>query len=190
MKASLPFKFITAVKNSKHYVVFDYRDRTGKRKRKWVGTELPEKCRKKDLTAKVDEIVADFYREHLEDDTETAETAYVPASSTGKNSASTCEYTFTEFYKMWLEAIKPTVAETTFEGYTHTSHRIIKYFDKNYPDIKLKDVRAIELQKFYNDMYAGGISSNTIKHYHANIHKALKYAVKMDLIMVNESEKN
>ena len=28
-----------------------------------------------------------------------------------------------------------------------------------------------------------------IKHYHANIHKSLKYAVKMDLITVNESEK-
>lgn len=35
MKASLPFKYITAVKNGKQYVVFDYKDKAGKRKRKW-----------------------------------------------------------------------------------------------------------------------------------------------------------
>lgn len=45
------------------------------------------------------------------------------------------------------------------------------------------------IQQFYNDMYNSGISGNTVKHYHANIHKALKYAVKMDLIPSNPSEK-
>ena len=49
MKASLPFKYITAVKGGKHYVVFDYKDNEGKRKRKWIGTDLPEKCAKKAL---------------------------------------------------------------------------------------------------------------------------------------------
>ena len=64
MKASLPFKYITAVKGGKHYVVFDYKDNEGKRKRKWVGTDLPENCKKKELSAKVDEIVTDFYKEY------------------------------------------------------------------------------------------------------------------------------
>ena len=41
MKASLPFKYITAVKGGKHYVVFDYKDNEGKRKRKWIGTQYP-----------------------------------------------------------------------------------------------------------------------------------------------------
>ena len=65
MKASLPFKYITAVKGGKHYVVFDYKDNEGKRKRKWVGTDLPENCKKKELSAKIDEIVADFYKEYI-----------------------------------------------------------------------------------------------------------------------------
>lgn len=29
MKASLPYKYITSVKNGKQYVVFDYKDKTG-----------------------------------------------------------------------------------------------------------------------------------------------------------------
>ena len=32
MKASLPYKYITSVKNGKQYVVFDYKDSGGKRK--------------------------------------------------------------------------------------------------------------------------------------------------------------
>ena len=40
MKASLPYKYITAVKNGKQYVVFDFKDHSGKRRRKWVNTEL------------------------------------------------------------------------------------------------------------------------------------------------------
>ncbi len=39
---------------------FDYKDNEGKRKRKWIGTDLPEKCAKKALNIKFKEIVADF----------------------------------------------------------------------------------------------------------------------------------
>ena len=41
MKASLPFKYIIAEKKGKNYVVFDFKDDSGKRKRKWVTTDLP-----------------------------------------------------------------------------------------------------------------------------------------------------
>ena len=60
MKASLPYKYITSVKNGRQYVVFDYKDNTGKRKRKWASTGLPEKCTKKALNEAVEEIAADF----------------------------------------------------------------------------------------------------------------------------------
>lgn len=45
------------------------------------------------------------------------------------------------------------------------------------------------LQRFYNDMYNKGKSANAIKHYYADIHKALQYALKMNLVNCNESEK-
>ena len=65
MKASLPYKYITSVKNGKQYVVFDFKDDSGKRKRKWVTTDLPADCSYKALTAKVNVIVAKFYEEFL-----------------------------------------------------------------------------------------------------------------------------
>ena len=65
MKASLPFKYIIAEKKGKNYVVFDFKDDSGKRKRKWVTTDLPVDCSYKALTAKVNVIVAKFYEEFL-----------------------------------------------------------------------------------------------------------------------------
>ena len=44
MKASLPFKYIITSKNGKQYVVFDFKDDNGERRRKWVSTGLSEKC--------------------------------------------------------------------------------------------------------------------------------------------------
>ena len=38
-------------------------------------------------------------------------------------------------------------------------------------------------------MYTSGLKANTVKHYHANLHKAFKYAMKMDLVNSNPTDK-
>ena len=65
MKAGLPFNHHNAKKNDKFYVVFDFKDDAGKRKKKWVATELSVGCSDKALKAKTKEIVAKFYEEFL-----------------------------------------------------------------------------------------------------------------------------
>lgn len=176
MKANkMPFNYSIVKKNGKQHVVFDWKDDDRNRRRKWICTDLGEKCAKKVLNARVDEIVVSFYQQYL----------------TGKltRTDSSKSYKFTQFMKDWLEVIRPTVAETTYIGYKEKVNRINAYFDENFSDIELTDVTAVELQRFYNDKYDDGVSANTIKHYHANIHKALKYAVKINLVPVNEAEK-
>ena len=64
MKASMPFKYILSEKNDKMYVIFDFKDDNGKRKRKWVGTGLMTSCSKKALNSRVSEIVAEFYEDY------------------------------------------------------------------------------------------------------------------------------
>ena len=183
MKSSLPFKYITAVKGGKHYVVFDYKDNEGKRKRKWIGTDLPEKCAKKALNLKVEEIVTAFYEDYMNGK------LFKKAQQKAKEKLTAGDYKFTVFLRDWLETIKPNIAETTYESYSQKLNSIVHHFDMVFPDIMLAEVTAVELQKFYNDKFAEGITANTIKHYHANIYKALKYAVKIGLISSNESEK-
>ena len=110
MKASLPFKYITAVKNGKHYVVFDYKDVNNKRKRKWVGTDLPEKCAKKVLSAKVDEIVSKFSEDFMSGKVANISKA---VSANADGTADSSEYEFTAYLKHWLESAKPATPEMT-----------------------------------------------------------------------------
>lgn len=195
MKASLPFKYITAVKNEKHQVVFDFKDDNGKRKRKWVSTGLSVKCSKKELKARVDEIIAEFYEDFCSGKATRVKSDKIEKESISETllkSAGTKksgEYEFCAFLKYWLDTVKPTLAHTTYKAYCNCVRKITFYFDDKFPNVLLSEVTGLMIQQFYNDMYNNGISGNTVKHYHANMHKALKYAVKMDLIPSNPSEK-
>ncbi len=194
MKASLPFKYTTPVKNGIHQVVFDFKDDNVKRKRKWVSTGLPEKCSKKELKAKVDEIITQFSEDYYSGKATEVKSAKVEkiavSEAVFKNAVTRTngEYEFSAFMDYWLETSKPTVAYSTFAGYSKTVGKIKNYFDEKYPNLLLSDVTGLMIQQFYNDIYNGGLSANTVKH-HANMHKAFKYAVKMDLILANPTEK-
>lgn len=64
--------------------------------------------------------------------------------------------------------------------------KTVPYFrDKK---IRLKELTALDIQNFYTKLLKT-VSANTVIHIHANIHKALKYAVKMDMIPVNPADK-
>ena len=198
MKASLPFKYIISVKNGKNYVIFDFKDDNGKRKRKWVGTDLPEKCTKKALTEKVEQIVTEFFKEFItgsitkvkeEKVINTEKTEISATALANAETVKTNEYEFTAFLDYWLETIKPSIALNTYDGYKKVIARIKTYFDEKYPHLLLSELTALQLQKFYNDKYNSGLKGASVKHYHANIHKALKYATKIDLLSTNPSDK-
>lgn len=94
---------------------------------------------------------------------------------------------FSDFMLKWLEVTKSTIQITTYASYQGTVERIIvPYFRKR--NIKLVDLKATDLQDFYNKQL-GRVKANSVIHYHANIHKALKYAVKIDLIPTNPADK-
>lgn len=167
MKASLPFKYIIADKKGKNYVVFDFKDDSGKRKRKWVTTDLPADCSYKALTAKVNVIVAKFYEEFL-----TGSLTKVKEAPKEKEKTELSEeilsddaecktgFEFTAFLDYWLETIKPTLARTSHQSYTRYITRIKNYFDERYPHLLLGNLTALQLQQFYNDKYNSGLSGN------------------------------
>ena len=87
----------------------------------------------------------------------------------------------------WLEVTKSTIQITTYASYQGTVERVIvPYFRKR--GIKLVDLKATDLQDFYTKQLER-VKANSVIHYHANIHKALKYAVKIDLIPTNPADK-
>ena len=94
---------------------------------------------------------------------------------------------FSDFMLKWLEVAKSTIQITTYASYQGMVERVIvPYFRKR--GIKLVDLKATDLQDFYNKQLER-VKANSVIHYHANIHKALKYAVKIDLIPTNPADK-
>lgn len=112
---------------------------------------------------------------------------YVPPvcdMGTGDLSA---EMLFADYMEMWLEIVRGSVEETTFSSYTQmVKGKIVPYFRNT--GLTLEGIQAKHIQSFYlHEMKT--VSANTVIHEHANIHKALKYAVKMDLIPFNPADK-
>jgi integrase len=179
MKASLPFKYITAVKNGKHYVVFDFKDENGKRKRKWLGTDLNEKCSKKVLKAKVDEIVAKFGK------------TFGTNKPTADNHLETqpANQELNDFFNEWLTAIKPNVARTTHLTYGRTAKQFLKFADEKYPHITLSELSYVQIQDFLNQKLHGGIKGSSVKQYYLALHSAFSYAVKMEILSIHPMDK-
>ena len=83
---------------------------------------------------------------------------------------------FADYLVQWLEIAKSTVKLTTYSSYKGLSEsQIIPYFRSL--GVTLGDLKAVHIQSFYQKQLER-VKPNTVIHYHAIIHRALKYAVK------------
>lgn len=83
---------------------------------------------------------------------------------------------FSDYMKMWLQIIKNTVQTTTYGSYQYyVLKRICPYFEER--KTRLKQLTALDIQGYYNSVMERGAKWNSISKHHANIHKALSYAV-------------
>lgn len=154
-------------KSGYYYAVLNYTDPLGKRKTKWISTGLTIKGNKKKAEAILMEARRNFNPEE-------------PKVMNG-------DIMFADFMEQWLDIIKSSVAVPTFASYSTSVKRIIApYFREK--EITLKNLTAKDIQEFYLSELER-VSPSSVIHYHANIHKALKYAVKIDLIDVNPADK-
>ena len=157
-------------KNDFYYIVLSYKDAAGKRKTKWEATGLSVKRNKK----KAEALLLERRRNFM-----------VPTAPAEIRLDD--DILFSDFMLKWLEVTKSSIQITTYASYQGMVERVIvPYFRKR--GIKLVDLKATDLQDFYNKQLER-VKANSVIHYHANIHKALKYAVKIDLIPTNPADK-
>lgn len=94
---------------------------------------------------------------------------------------------FSDYMLHWLEIIEPTVAPTTYAGYSrNVKTKIVPYFESQ--GSKLINLAPSDLQKFYANELKN-VKAQTVIKYHANIHRALKYAVKDGLLLSNPADR-
>ena len=147
------------------YAVLNYTDAFGNRKTKWISTGLPVKGNKKKAEAFLQEQRILFV-------------ADAPASD---------DMLFADFMEQWLSVVKTSISVATYASYSNMVKKVIApYFREK--KITLKSLTAKDIQDFYLKQLER-VSASSVIHYHANIHKALKYAVKLDLIPGNPADK-
>ena len=157
-------------KNGMFYVVLNYRDENGKRKTPWISTNLPVKGNKK----RAENFMMDVRRNFVPPNVQRIEE---------REAMQKGDILFTDFLLKWLRVTKSTVKLTTYASYEMMATRIIiPYFETL--NIKLKELTTEDIQEFYSAQLER-VSANTVIHYHAVIHRALKYAVKIKTIQSN-----
>lgn len=153
-------------KKGLYYMVLSYKDKSGKRISKWLPTGLPVKGNKK----------------RAEDMLMAARAEFVAGEA-----AIDRDMPFSSYLVQWMEIARSTLKPNTAAGYASMiQNPIAPYFQQR--GITLGGLQAVDIQMFYTSQLKR-VSANTVIHYHAIIHRALKYAVKTDLIDVNPADK-
>ena len=153
-------------KKGLYYMVLSYKDKSGKRISKWLPTGLPVKGNKK----------------RAEDMLMAARAEFVAVEA-----AIDRDMPFSSYLVQWMEIARSTLKPNTAAGYASMiQNPIAPYFQQR--GITLGGLQAVDIQMFYTSQLKR-VSANTVIHYHAIIHRALKYAVKTDLIDVNPADK-
>ena len=157
------------VKSDRYYIIVSYyvKAATGKkqRKQKWIATEYT--TADKSVKRKLEDIRKD-----------------VQAEYESKICDNYSDILFTDYLKLWIEQAKTTIQDSTYCEYKKTIvNTICPYFEES--KIKLSDLEPCHIQEFYDYKIKNGTGANTIKHYQAYLHRALRDAVRTKRIKEN-----
>ena len=157
------------VKNGKYYAVLNVYE-NGKRKKKWICTDLPEKGNKRKAEQFLREKLAEYER---------------------MEGIVHSDVLFCEYVAIWLEQIARTVDVVTMQGYRFTAEsHVIPYFQEK--KTKLSDVDCKALQQYIDHKHKygrldgkGGLSAKSLREHKNVISQTLDMAVKNKLIPSN-----
>lgn len=156
-------------KNGFYYIVLSYTDSAGKRRQPWIGTGLPVKGNKK----RAEKMLADTRKDFT-----------IPK---GQVSELSPDMAFSDYMRYWLKMMRTAVTETTYSSYCfNVEKHIIPYFEPL--GVTLAGLQPRQIQSFYLHE-AETLKNTSILRFHTNLHKALKYAVRIDLIASNPVDK-
>ena len=157
------------VKNGKYYAVLNVYE-NGKRKKKWISTDLPEKGNKRKAEQFLREKLAEYER---------------------MEGIVHSDVLFSDYVRVWLEHIARKVDEVTMQGYnTLADSHILPYFDDL--GIALIDVDYKIIQRYIDTKHdtgridgKGGLSPRSLKLHKNIINQALNLAVQNKMIPAN-----
>lgn len=158
------------VKNGKYYIVLNLQNAGGKRRQKWIATNLPEKGNKRKAEKLLHQAIANYEKKTT-----------LPAS----------DVLFCDYVREWLEQVRRRVDEVTFQGYEALARvHVLPYFEKL--GVKLQDVNRQLLQAYFDEKAKdgrmdgkGSLSARSLRLHKNIINQTLQEAVKNELLPSN-----
>jgi len=150
-----------------YYILLRYRDEvTGKKRQKWVTTDIPVKGNnKRKAEERRKEVLAEYER------------------TGGKKVSVGRDILFTAFILLWLELLKPSIEAVTYDTYKMIiCNQVIPFFEPK--KLKLTEVTPLHLQQ-YVDFKLKSVSPNTVRKHLWNLSKCFNSAIKQKLIVFN-----
>lgn len=163
-----------SVENGVYIGIINYKDKSGKYKKKKINTNLKERGNKKEAQKILDEATEEFERQLQNDDY-------------GKKVVEVKEdFYFLDYIDKFVENKKQQLQPEVYDGYRHCFKIMTKYFNKS---LKLKDVTYKTILGYYDYLRNTRKNKNvTIKHHAIILSPALREAYRDDLIPKNPYE--
>lgn len=121
------------VKNNKYYLVLNCYE-NGKRKQKWIATDLPSKGNKRKAEALLQQ---ELQRRRQ------------------KNGEGQSDILFSDYVRFWLEQARLRVDEVTWQGYESLAKcHVIPWFDQT--GLKLQEITRAKLQAYLDEKLLHG----------------------------------
>lgn len=192
-----------------YHLVLNYYDENGKRKTPSITTKLPVRGNKKQANAMLKYLIEAFevptgnkkanlksyftkdmlQKKSRVNDATSKKVVKINKNSKNKKIKVHKNMLFSDFMVYWINATQYNYERSTYGTYLmQINSSIAPYFKEQ--EILLSDLTSFDIQDFYSYAFeTKKVSANTVLKWHANIHKALDYAVQNKLISENPSKK-
>lgn len=191
-----------------YHLVLNYYDENGKRKTPSITTKLPVRGNKKQANAMLKYLIEAFeiptenkkanlksyftkdmlQKKSQDKDITTKKEKKINKKSKNKRIKVHKDMLFSDFMIYWINVTQNNYERSTYGTYLmQINSSIAPYFREQ--EITLNDLTSFDIQDFYSYAFeTKKVSANTVLKWHANIHKALDYAVQNKLIIENPSK--
>lgn len=192
-----------------YHLVLNYYDENGKRKTPSITTKLPVRGNKKQANAMLKYLIEAFevptgnkkanlksyftkdmlQKKSRVNDATSKKVVKINKNSKNKKIKVHKNMLFSDFMIYWINATQYNYERSTYGTYLmQINSSIAPYFKEQ--EVLLSDLTSFDIQDFYSYAFeTKKVSANTVLKWHANIHKALDYAVQNKLISENPSKK-
>ena len=141
----------------------------GKEKPVWRALGLDESTRASIVNKRLREVTNEFEAK-INSETEAPPEADLPIY---------------DYMAKWLNRTKKNYQANTYRSYQNMIEGKIKRYFREHEYLTVGTVKAKDIDDFYAHLFSGGVTGNTVIHYHAVLHKAFAYAFKDEIISAN-----